>query len=273
MMYWKRIWMAVMLLVSTELHSVLSDEFKPSSMVLAHEDKVSFPWIIPLDGGGYKGLDLVFMNLLRDELGIPLEIRTFPWARCIATMGTGDIDGVFASSYKKDRLKMGIYPVNADGTPDTRKRIHMSGYSLYYLAGKNVTFDGTTVTGLNGMVGVQRTFSIMPQIEKLGLKVDDGTADPVAILKKVLVGRNEAAAFQILNGDTLIADNPEFEGKIIRLNTNLVPFNQKPYFIMLSHQFAEKYPAFTKQFYDAAERVRESDEYRKACQNFFQERE
>lgn len=242
---------------------------QPLKMTLAHEDKASYPWVFPVtNNASYEGLDLIFIDFLQDELGIELTTVAMPWARCLVTMEEGYVDGCFSSSFKEDRLVNGVYPTTDTGEPDASKRIHSSDYSLYFIKGKDITFDGKTIYGLNGNVGVQRTFSIIPALEKLGVSVDEGTSDPVIIFRKLLLGRIAAAAIQTGNADAIIENNPEFKEHIVKYETNLAPFNKKPYFIMLSHQFVESNPEYAVVFWNAVQKVRESEAYKKAAYEF-----
>ncbi len=101
------------------------------------------------------------------------------------------------------------------------------------------------------------------------MEIDDGTADPEAILKKVMVGRNIAGALQTARADNLIENNEEFKNNIEKFSTNKSPFDQKPYFLMLSHQITQKYPEFAKEFWDALEKVVNSKEFKEKETEFY----
>lgn len=241
---------------------------KPESILLAHEDKNAYPWVIPLDDGGYAGLDLDFLNILASKIGVKIEFKAYPWARCLEEMRQGNVNGVFASSYRKEREAMGRYPMK-NGQPDTGRMIHSSGYSLYILKDSPVGFDGKNFINLNGNLGVQRAFSIIPELTQFNVSIDDGTADPEVILMKLFSKRISAAAIQTARGDNVLKNNQRFRNSIIKHETSEKPFDPKPYFVMFSHQFYEKYPEFAETFWNKMNEVLNSKEYDKKVQEFY----
>ncbi len=247
-------------------------EDQPTQITLGHEDQNAYPWV--LEGiGGYSGLDLELIDLLQDKFGIKIKTVGYPWTRALVTMQRGDIDGVFAASYKPEREKYGCYPFKG-GKLDGDRRIHTSGYSLYILKGSNLKFDGdkfeNLVSGIGVTdIGVQRSFSIIPSLEKFDVSLNDSSADPGHILNLLFHKRIAAAAIQADRADQIIAAKPLYQKEIVKYETDKKPFHQKPYFIMLSHQFVKRYPEFSETFWDAVEEVRNSSEYRQRETEFY----
>ncbi len=234
---------------------------RPDRMVLGHEDQNAYPWVMPVPGG-YAGLDLELLKLLEMRLGVVIETRAYPWIRALVTMQSGEIDGVFAASYKQDREVFGLYPQQG-GRLDASRRIHTSGYSLYLLKDSGVEFDGRKFTNLRStlgatQIGVQRAFSIIPSLQQLEVELNDQTSDPAKILELLYHGRLAAAAIQTARADSLIAANPDWRAKIVKYATSKEPFHQKPYFVMLSRQFVERYPQFSQEFWDTLAALRDS---------------
>ena len=183
-------------------------------------------------------------------------------------MKNNRIDGAFVSSYKKEREVFGKYPIK-DGKPDETKRIHTSGYSLYVLKGSNVNYDGTKLLNVDPPVGVQRGFSIVSDIFKMGHPIDEGTADPESMLKKLKLERNSAVVAQTARADKILEENADLASKIIKIELDKAPFGDKPYFIMLSHEFTQKYPEFSKEFWEKCDKVRNSKEYKAKAEEFY----
>ncbi len=238
---------------------------KPSSITLGHEDQISFPWVFPKEKNTYTGVDLIFVQLLSKELSVPIKTIAFPWTRTLSTMEAGDIDGAFAASYKKVRERQGQYPT-INGERDTSKRMHMSGYSLYINNCCSLDFDGTIFTRLKHKsaatdIGVQKSFSIIDALEKLNLPIFSQTSDPKKLLSLLSHKRLFAVTIQSATADHIIANNDSLKNVIVKHPTTRKPFHQKPYYIMLSHQFVDKYPEFTLEFWNAVEKVRTSEEY------------
>jgi polar amino acid transport system substrate-binding protein len=241
-------------------------------ITLGHEDQNAYPWV--LKGiNGYTGLDLELIDLLQAKIGIKIKTVGYPWTRALVTMQRGDLDGVFAASYKPERERYGSYPFKG-GKLDGDRRIHTSGYSLYILTGSKLKFDGDKFKNLiSGIgvtdIGVQRSFSIIPSLEKFDVNLNDSSSDPGHILNMLFHNRIAAAAIQAARADQIIAATPLYQKRIIKSETKKKPFHQKPYFIMLSHQFVKRYPEFSEKFWDAVKEVRNSSEYRQRETKFY----
>jgi polar amino acid transport system substrate-binding protein len=245
---------------------------QPTRITLGHEDQNAYPWVVK-DINGYTGLDLELIDLLQAKIGIKIKTVGYPWTRALVTMQKGNLDGVFAASYKPERKKYGSYPLK-DGELDGDRRIHTSGYSLYILEGSKLKFDGdkfeNLVSGIGVTdIGVQRSFSIIPSLKKFDVNLNDSSSDPDHILYMLFHKRIAAAAIQAARADQIIAAKPLFQKKIIKYKTNKKPFHQKPYFIMLSHQFMKRYPGFSEKFWNAVKEVRNSSEYRQRETEFY----
>jgi len=242
----------------------------PTTIVLGHEEN-NFPWVFPYEKGkdGCDGIDVEFIKILEKKLKISIKLVIYPWSRCLSEMKDGKIDGVFPSSYKKDREEMGLYPYTADKKVDESKYIHISGYSLYIMADSKIEFDGTNFKNLDGKIGAQRTFSIIPELKKIGVEVDESTMDPVLLFKMLENGRIKAATIQTARGDDILKNNDNFNKKMIKYPTDKGIFSQKPYFIQISHQLVSKYPDFSKLFYSTIEEIRNSKEFKNIEIDFY----
>jgi polar amino acid transport system substrate-binding protein len=201
-------------------------------------------------------------------LGIEVVFKALPWQRSLKTMMKGKVDGTFAASYKKGRLQYGNYPMD-NGKIDAAKRLHMSGYSLYVLNDSDIKIENDRIINVSGKIGAQRGFSIVESLKKMELKVDYGTSDPVIDLNKLLRKRIDGAALQSARADNIIENDELLKGKIRKIDTNRKPFNQKPYFLMLSKQLMNKYPGFAEKFWGNIEKTRESENYKNIVTAFF----
>lgn len=226
---------------------------KPPVMKFCHEDVDVYPWVLK----DRPGLNVIHMRAVEQKLGIKFEITPLPWRRCQEELREGKVDGIFAASYKTERLEIGHYPMTADKTDATRAMMY-DGYSLYRLKGSTAQWDGSKLS-VAGSVGAQPGYSIIDQLKQLGVRVDDGTKTADDNLKKLLGGRVEAVALQTLEGDNSLANNPEFASKVEKVKPPLV---DKPFFLMLSKQFVAKYGDFSKDIWKTLAEVRESPDYK-----------
>jgi polar amino acid transport system substrate-binding protein len=232
---------------------------KPASVKLCYENEDIYPWVLK----SKPGLNLILLGSVEQKLGVKFELVAQPWKRCQEEMKTGSFDGIFAASFKTERLEIGTYPM-IGAKVDESKAMMMDGYTLYRLKGSNVQWDGKKL-GVAGAVGAQPGYSIIDQLKGLGAKVDDGTRTADDNLRKLLAGRVDAVALQTLEGENSLASNPEFLAKIEKVSPALV---DKPFFLMLSKQFASKHGDFSKEIWNTVAQVRESAEFKTKASSF-----
>lgn len=232
---------------------------KPASVKLCYENEDTYPWVMK----NKPGLNIVLLNAVEAKVGVKFEMLAQPWKRCQEEMKSGAFDGIFAASFKPDRMEIGVYPM-AGGKADESRAMMMDGYTLFRLKGSNVQWDGKKLT-VSGSVGAQPGYSIIDQLKSLGAKVDDGTRTADDNLRKLLAGRVDAVALQSLEGENSLRSNPEFIDKIEKISPPLV---DKPFFLMLSKQFVAKYGDFSKDLWNAVGQVRESAEFKAKAASF-----
>lgn len=232
---------------------------KPAVVKFCHEDTDVYPWVLK----DRPGLNIVHMKAVEQKLGAKFEIVPLPWKRCQEEMREGKVDGIFAASFKTERLEMGHYPMSGDKT-DASRAMMFDGYSLYRLKGSGAQWDGSKLT-VSGAVGAQPGYSIIDQLKQLGARVDDGTKTADDNLRKLLAGRLDAVALQTLEGDNALSTNAEFAAKIEKVKPPLV---DKPFFLMLSKQFVGKYGDFSKDIWKTLAEVRESADYKSKMASF-----
>ncbi len=232
---------------------------KPTTVKLCHEDVDVYPWVLK----DRAGLNLIHLRAVEQKLGVKFDISPLPWKRCQESMREGKVDGIFAASFKTERMEMGHYPMVGDKPDETRAMMY-DGYSLYRLKGGSAQWDGVRLT-VAGSVGAQPGYSIIDQLKQLGAKVDDGAKTADDTLRKLLATRLDAVALQTLEGDNALSNNAEFAAKVEKLKPPLV---DKPFFLMLSKQFVAKYADFSKEIWQAVADVRESADYKNKVRSF-----
>lgn len=80
---------------------------------LAYEDKDSADHTV--SGTAIPQNPGIMVEMIRlIETRVPNLRITFsrkPWARCLAELESGDVDAIFSSSFKPERMKIGVYPM------------------------------------------------------------------------------------------------------------------------------------------------------------------
>ena len=209
-----------------------SGAFASEIIRAAYEDKSLPPYYTGASEGVdplAPGVSVELMQEAAKAAGVEIRFVRMPWVRCLKSLQRGDVDVIFNSSFKEDRLEIGVYPM-AGNKPDSARRLATISYALYRLKGSAVTFTGSTVSGLgDGPVGASSGYSIIEDLARMGVKTEEA-ADTMANFKKLASKRIPAVAAQDVQADPLLADFPAIE-KV------MPPLVSKDYFAMASHQF------------------------------------
>lgn len=229
-------------------------------MQICTGDDDAYPWQM----NDRPGLLMRLMQMVEQRVGGRFVITAKPWKRCLLELRSGDVHAAFKSSYSPERAAEGVvFPMLGD-RPDAAKRMLMDSYSLFRLKGSPVEWDGKQLKA-DGVIGAQSGFSIVAQLRALGATVDDGTRVAPVSLQKLLAGRVVAVALQTQEGETRLAQNPEFAARIERVHPVLT---EKPYFLVYSRQFFAQHEDHARAIWDAIAQVRESAEFRQLVRDF-----
>lgn len=232
------------------------------TMTIAYEDKAQPPYYL----GDMNevpetrpGVAVEMVKALESKVpGLQIRLTRAPWKRCTTELGSGAYDGIFNASYRPDRLAIGWYPT-VDGTRtgvvDSSKRITTISYGLYVLKTSNATWDGRAFRNLEGLVGAPLGYSIVGDLQALGVTVHEvpGTRNA---LDMILGGRIAGAALQEVSADALIRAFPERYGRLRKVPKLIA---SKPYYLMLSHRFVEAHPEMAQRIWTALARIRERE--------------
>ena len=227
----------------------------PRTLVLCFEDSDVPPW----RKRDHTGHNFRLLDLVQRDVGVRFVYRALPWRRCHADLAEGKVDASFANSYLPERLAIGVYPPgDAPGAPPREAyRMYSDGYVLVRRRGSTVHIAEGRIIGLHGPVGSQSGYSIIADLRRQGIPVEEGTPDPMSLLRKVGSGRLGAGALGFKKLRVVQASGDPVMAAIEVLPEPLV---RKPYFLLLSHQLAARDPQLAAELWDAVARHRDAVE-------------
>ena len=229
-------------------------------ITLGYEDKDSFPYYLgnsKLPLKNKPGASVEVMQLAAEKLGLKVRWKRMPWKRCLYALERNQIDGTFNASYKPEREKAGVYPKTKDGTIDESHRLVTVHYAFYKMKHSGINWDGTSLTGLTGKIGVVLGYSVEKDLKKKGLPVDTAP-NTLANIKKLLLGRvNLIAGSRSQIKSFLGKDKKKFEN-IVEIET---PLKVKSSYLILSHEFFNNNRALSLKIWDTIHEIRESKAY------------
>lgn len=196
----------------------------------------------------------IFREVAR-RLGVTLNLSRVPWKRGLFMIETGEADGIFHASYKKDRTAYGVYPMLADGkTPDQSRAVFFQAYSFYAVRGLGVAFDGKALTGTDGKaVAVTRGYSVISNLRALKIPYEEERTQAVN-LNKLENGR--VAAYAEL--DNMIAPFLGADGKFHNVVKLSPPISVKAYYLLFSKKFYSRRPQLAEAFWNEIRKINTS---------------
>ncbi len=122
-------------------------------------------------------------------------------------------------------------------------------------------FRYTLILGLTAVRG----FSIVDDLRKKGIFVHE-LNNTTKCMKLLAQGRTDGVAALELAGDSILSENKNKFGKIIKAKS---PLKTKAYFLMLSHQFIERHSELAEAIWDEIAEVRDTDEIKMISKKYF----
>ncbi|MFC2140167.1 substrate-binding periplasmic protein [Candidatus Auribacterota bacterium] len=237
------------------------------SLILAYEDKVSFPYYL---GNGKDvlaakpGTSVEIIKLLEKKLNVSIRFVRHPWKRCLKAMEHNEVDGTFNASFKEARLKMGRYPFK-EGKVDRSRRLLTLSYGFYKLKGSKADWNGKNFTDLQGNIGVVLGYSVEKDLKEKGFPVDTAP-NTQASLDKLLRKRVNLIAGSESQIDSYIRNYPRYS-EVVKLKK---PWKIKASYLMLSHKFVKEHPDLTEKIWDSIAVLRESKEVQAIYDKYYQ---
>jgi polar amino acid transport system substrate-binding protein len=224
---------------------------KPS-IPLCFERQEVLPWRT-LDGGG---LNFELLNEVARRIGVEFDYQSMPWKRCLAQLKANQVGGAFAVSFSQERLALGAYPGGQQADPE--RRMHVDRYVLARRKGSRIDWDGKAFRNLDGRIGFQLGYSVGDFLRAQGVLVDEGSQRSDELLQKLVTGRVEAAALGGGDAQRLVRGPLAQQIEVLPR-----PLLEKPYYLMLSHDFVARQPALAERIWQAIGEVRKSPAYLK----------
>ena len=188
------------------------------------------------------GIALEIIAQAAKELGLNIKFERLPNKRVLMELENGTVDGAFSYSYKEERLKNGQYPMK-DGAPDSSRRILTISYYVYKMKDSPLDWDGNQFINLNGEIGANAGYSIVADLRKKGIEVDEAKSTKQNF-EKLKLGRIAGYATQDITADHIVES-----GKYEDVVKVPIPLATKDYFLMFSNQFMEQCPDIAGQFW------------------------
>ena len=185
---------------------------------------------------------------------VEFEQVALPWLRCLRNVSNGTMAGAIGASYSDERAAFAVFPATADGQLDPSRRMNVSSYSLYRAKGTKTQWDGKQFTNLASRVVVQRGHSVVADLTKMGVLVDQSAGDAETVLRMVMAGRSQLGALVTELGDEMLT-KPEFRRQVEKITPPLVV---KSYYLIFGKRYYENNTRLVEELWNHLAVVRDA---------------
>lgn len=244
------------------LHGVLNPAAQADTSALitmrfCHEDQEYSPFVIASSNHqtalGQNGIlpDLVIKTTQR--LGIQTEFVHYPWKRCIALLKAGEVDGIFAAIWQKERDDWGVFPKSTHQA-DPRYSLQNVKYSIYTNPKSNLNWNGTQFTNVRIGISAPLGYIAEQRLRKMGV-LSRNSYTPQEGLRLVSLNRLDAFIVESNIGDHIVHQlGIEQNVKVLP-----IPFMTTDWYLPLSHQWVKTNPSLAKKFWETLATVRNQE--------------
>ena len=179
--------------------------------------------------GVASGIHIDIIQRAFDHVGVPVRYIPMPWRRCLKEAMNGRIDAVATASYNDERAAYMRYPTDAEIEQNSRYRVMQVEYVIMTLKNDPFQFDDN-IKMLPKPVRAPRGYSVVAELNKLGLVVDDNSASDEINIKKLL-REQRGSVVLIPEMAKRLSQQANYKGK---LKISEKPWKSKSYFLPFS---------------------------------------
>lgn len=220
---------------------------------LAYSDVNTYPYQM---GDGLEimqpaGIAIDIIKQAAQDVGITVEFHRLPNKRVLLELQNGVIDGAFIFSHNQERQVFADYPTK-NGVPDPARRLAKLSYYLYRNKAGSVDWDGQKFWHLHGPVGANAGYSIIGDLKKWGVTVEEAKNNEQNF-HKLRLGRLAAVAAQDHVADLYLQRSGARDvEKLPR------PLAEKDYYLIFNHNFAAKNRGQVEQLWNRIGAIRDN---------------
>jgi polar amino acid transport system substrate-binding protein len=222
---------------------------------LCYEDVSVFPWIT----GDDKGLVITELHIVEKMLNLRFKLIRLPWKRCQIEAQAGNLDGLIAASFNKDRAVWGVYPTDDDNTIEREYRLHTDSFFVFIRKDSNIKWENNHFENLGkNQVGVQLGYSVGSDLKDAGYPIHASFTTAHDILKELDFNAINVAVLQNHETTITLNEHPILKKNIVRLGQ---PFKIADQYLLFTRPFYTQNKELSRKIWHAIAQARKSKEY------------
>jgi hypothetical protein len=172
-----------------------------------------------------KGMQVDIIRDALNNLGYQINIKTFPYKRCLKTTDAGEADGIISIAYTPDIKDILIFPEDAGKVDESNWRIMQVDHMVLTVVSNSYEFEGDIKT-LPIPVRIPTGDAIASDLEKAGVVIEDAKTDKQNIAKLIRDQKGSVITTSVIA--EIMNQATEFKGAF---NISPTPVNSQSYFL------------------------------------------
>ncbi len=228
------------------------------TLTFSYEDRDSPPYYFQhkVEPSKHSGVTIDVLKLVAKRLDFDIEFVRLPWLRGLQKLKMNEIAGTFHSSFKRERLEYGVYPMKGDKA-DRNYMLMVQRYYLFTHKDAKLNWDGKQFKNVDGPIGALSGYAIISNLKARGILTKE-SSNLLSLLNQVQNRRLPGLVNVENMTDALIRDKSNNLDKISKVSP---PIKEKPYYLMLAHGLQEHQPELVASIWREIRHIKESGEY------------
>lgn len=229
--------------------SFASQAAQSSEFVVCIEDQDMPPYIVSGTDKSHENAGGILPPLVGEvlhQVNLTVKFVRYPWKRCLLLLQQNKVDGLFASTYQKEREAIGRYPKKND-VEDKSRHLLRATYSLFTSVDKPVAWDGISFSW-NRMptIAAPLGYVVVGLLKDKHNIIAEIRLPPAVAMTAVSKSQLDGYIIEKNIGEAIVRQQG-LEGRVIPLP---LPFVTQYLHFMISHEFYEQQPHVAEAIWD-----------------------
>ncbi len=213
------------------------------------------PYEIKLNNGKYGGIYMDTIKAVAKKIGVKLNFKEYPWARCQKMIKKGEADAIMTPFKNSERLTYMYY---------ANEPLAYENMNLFTYKGSGIKYDGNLKSLKKYKIGVARGYSYGPEWDKIKFPKKSISNSQKSLIKKLAAKR-----IQLTLGTKYIlqyiAKKENLSGKIIALEP---PLSKDGGYIAFSKKKGSTHKELAEAFAKAIKEVKATPQYKEILKKY-----
>ncbi len=228
------------------------------AFTVCFEEGVYYPYSLGRTALKQKqgGILVDMLRLTANHLNLTLELRAWPWKRCLQSLQDNEIDGAFAIIWSTERDEIAVFPkknYSSKSPPLGEYRLWRAQYPIFVNRSSQIHWDGKQISGYRFGFAAPAGYIAQQKLMENGLHVSQ-ELDLDTAFRMIGMQRLDGYVIETAIGINRLREM-ELEDKIGPLP---IPYMSADWYLAFSHSYFKQNETTAWQIWQILSEVRQS---------------